>query len=341
MLKATYYGGERTIGVGECIPVSPGRGEVQVKIAYCGICGTDLHLFHGKMDHRMHLPQVFGHEVSGTVAEVGTDVTGYKPGDPVTVRPLAPCGDCPACHAGNSHICQKLKFIGIDQPGGLQALWTVPADTLHRLPADLPLRMAALVEPLAVACHDVRRGRVTVGEYVVVQGGGPIGILIALVARNAGAKVLISEVNPFRLDLARELGFDAINPIEKDIVAYVNEQTKTAGADVIFEVSGSGPGAESMTKLAKVRGRIVIVAVFGQGVKVDLFQFFWRELELVGARVYQPEDFDQAIVFTASGVLPLDRLITEVCPMEEVESALQRLESGGEVMKILVACSSE
>lgn len=339
MLKAAYYEGNQHVSVRECIPAPPGPGEVQVKIAYCGICGTDLHLFHGKMDHRMQLPQVFGHEVSGTVAAIGPDVEGFSEGEPVTVRPLAPCGDCPACKAGNSHVCQRLKFIGIDRPGGLQALWTVPAYTLHRLPKSMSLRTAALVEPLAVACHDVHRGRVQAGEYVVVQGGGPIGILIALVAREAGGHVLISEVNPFRLQLARELGFETLNPVERDIVAYVNEKTKTAGADVVFEVSGSTAGSQTMTKLAKVRGRIVIVAVFGQSVSVDLFQFFWRELELAGARVYEPADFEKAIALLEQGALPLDKLISEVRPMEETQAAIEQLESGGSVMKVLVECS--
>jgi (R,R)-butanediol dehydrogenase/meso-butanediol dehydrogenase/diacetyl reductase len=339
-MKAAYYEGNRHVAVRECIPVPPGPDEVQVKIAYCGICGTDLHLFHGKMDHRIQLPQVFGHEVSGTVATVGENVTDFAPGDPVTVRPLAPCGGCPACLAGNSHICQRLKFIGIDRPGGLQAFWTVPSYTLHRLPLGLSLKTAALVEPLAVACHDVRRGKVQPNEYVVVQGGGPIGILIALVAREAGGKVLISEVNPFRLQLVRDLGFEALNPMEQDIVAHVNERTNTAGADVIFEVSGSVAGSQSMTKLAKVRGRIVIVAVFGQSVNVDLFQFFWRELELAGARVYEPADFEEAISLLQRGVLPLDKLISEVCSLEDTQTSIERLESGGNVMKILVKCST-
>jgi 2-desacetyl-2-hydroxyethyl bacteriochlorophyllide A dehydrogenase len=339
VLKAAFYEGDRRLSVRECVPVAPAPDEVQVKIAYCGLCGTDLHLFHGKMDHRMQLPQVFGHEVSGTVAVFGAEVQGFSVGDPVTVRPLAPCGDCPACRAGNSHVCQRLKFIGIDRPGGLQALWTVPASTLHRLPKGMSLRTAALVEPLAVACHDVQRGRVQPGDYVVVQGGGPIGILIALVAREAGARVLVSEVNPFRLQLARDFGLDALNPAEKDIVAYVNEETATAGADVVFEVSGSTAGSQTMTKLAKVRGRIVIVAVFGQSVNVDLFQFFWRELEMVGARVYEPRDFDQAIALLAQQKLPLDQLISEVCSMEDTQAAIERLDSGGSVMKILVECA--
>lgn len=339
MLKAAYYEGNRSIRVGNCISTPPSAGQVQIRVSHCGICGSDLHLFHGDMDHRVRVPQVFGHEMSGAIAAVGEDVKGFAPGDHVTVRPLDPCGACPACQAGNSHVCQRLKFIGIDAPGALQALWTVPAHTLHRLPESLPLQKAALVEPLAVACHDVRLAGVKAGEYVVIQGGGPIGMLIAIVARSAGARVLISEMNPFRLKLARELGFDAVNPTETDIVKYVTDQTRTAGADVVFEVSGSAAGAESMTQLARVRGRIVIVAIFSQIPKVNLFQFFWRELRLLGARVYEPEDFERAIALAASGSLPLDRLISEVQPLEGLDTALHRLESGGEVMKILIQCS--
>lgn len=338
-MKAAYYEGNQKIRVDACAPVAPARGQVQIQVSHCGICGSDLHLFQGHMDHRVHVPQVFGHEMSGTISAVGEGVSGFANGDHITVRPLDPCGACPACSAGNSHVCQRLKFIGIDAPGALQALWTVPAHTLHRLPASLSLQQAALVEPLSVACHDVRLAGVQSGDYVVVQGGGPIGILIALVARHAGATVLITEVNPFRLKLASELGFDALNPKEADVAEYVTGRTGTAGADVVFEVSGSAAGAEMMTRLARVRGRIVIVAIFSQPPNVNLFQFFWRELRLIGARVYEPQDFEQAISLAASGALPLSRLITEVCGLEDLEPALRRLQSGGKVMKILVRCS--
>ncbi|HTV56318.1 MAG TPA: alcohol dehydrogenase catalytic domain-containing protein [Terriglobia bacterium] len=338
-MKAAYYEGNRTIRIDACAPVAPAAGQVQIQVSHCGICGSDLHLFHGDMDHRVHIPHVFGHEMAGTILKVGEGVGGFAPGDPVTVRPLDPCGTCPACRAGNSHVCQRLKFIGIDAPGALQTSWTVPAHTLHRLPASLSLHDAALVEPLAVACHDVRLAGVEAGEYVVVQGGGPIGTLIALVCQHEGARALITEVNPFRLKLAHEFGLDALNPKEADVVKHVTDQTGTAGADVVFEVSGSPGGAELMTKLARVRGRIVIVAIFSEVPRVNLFQFFWRELRLLGARVYEPQDFEKAIALIASGSLPLPRLVTEVCPLEDLESALHRLESGGQVMKILVRCS--
>jgi 2-desacetyl-2-hydroxyethyl bacteriochlorophyllide A dehydrogenase len=338
-MQAAFFEGNQSITVGACLPVEPGPGHVQIRVAFCGICGTDLHLFHGAMAHRLTLPHVMGHEMSGTVEAVGPHVDGWRAGDRVTVRPLDPCGNCPACAAGHSHICQNLKFIGIDTPGALQGLWTVPAHTLHRLPDGLSLRQGAMVEPIAVACHDVRMGEVKPGETAVVIGGGPIGVLISLVAQARGARVLMAEVNPFRIALARELGIDAVDPKAVDLVALVNDRTAGAGADVVFEVSSSVAGVELMTKLPRTRGRIVVVAIFGEPPKVDLFRFFWRELRLTGARVYEPEDFEAAIALAASGKLPLDRLITGVVPLEELSAAFHRMEGGGDVMKILVACS--
>jgi len=340
-MQAAYFEGNRTLRVGEGAAVEPGPGQVRIEVAFCGICGTDLHLYHGAMAQRLTLPHVMGHEMTGRIAALGAGVTGWKAGDRVTVRPLDPCGMCPACAAGHSHICHNLKFIGIDTPGALQGSWTVPAHTLHRLPEGLTMREGALVEPVAVACHDVRMSGLARGEQAVVIGGGPIGILVALVARARGGRVLMAEVNPFRLQLARELGIEAANPLETDIVALVNERTGGAGADVVFEVSGSGAGADLMTKLPRTRGRIVVVAIYGEAPKVDLFRFFWRELKLAGARVYEAEDFEQALELAAAGELPLEKLITDVVPLGRVEEALQRMEGGGACMKILVDCAGE
>jgi (R,R)-butanediol dehydrogenase/meso-butanediol dehydrogenase/diacetyl reductase len=335
-MQAVFYEGDQVISVGECTPVTPGPDEVQLKVSHCGICGTDLHIYHGVMDQRVTFPQIMGHEVSGTVAAIGEGVEGFAVGDPVAVMPLDPCGDCPACDAGHSHICQNLKFLGIDTPGAFQSFWTVPAHTLHHLPGNLSLQHGAMIEPLAVACHDVRMGNVKSGEYTVVLGGGPIGTLLALVARDAGANVLLSEINPFRLELARGLGLDAFNPMEGDLAAYVNEQTGGAGADIVFEVTGSKAGAAVMTELPRTRGRIVIVGIFGQAPEVDLFRFFWRELQLLGARVYESEDFAQAIQLAAAEAIPLDKIITDVHPLNELKAGFQQMESGGAVMKILL-----
>ncbi|RME70657.1 MAG: Zn-dependent alcohol dehydrogenase [Chloroflexi bacterium] len=335
-MTAVFYHGNRRITVGNCTPIDPGPNEVQIKVAYSGICGTDLHIFHGLMDQRVHLPQIMGHEMSGIVQAVGADVQHLHIGDPVTVMPLVPCGQCPACRAGHQHICHHLKFLGIDTPGAFQSFWTVPAQTVYRLPPSLSLQHGALVEPLAVACHDVRLGEVKPGDYVVVIGGGPIGMLIALVAREYGARVVVADINPYRVSFAQMLGFQAVNPQEQDLIAFVQQETDTAGADVVFEVSGSSAGAKMMTQLLRTRGLAVVVAIFGQSPPIDLFRIFWRELRLKGVRVYEPEDFRQAISLAASTKLPLEKLITAVRPLNQLQAGLEEMEQGGGNMKILL-----
>lgn len=336
MSQAAFYIGDQTIENGRCTPQPPRPHEVQIAVSHVGICGTDLHIYHGVMDKRVNFPQIMGHEMSGTVAAIGQEVTGFAIGEAVTVRPLDPCNECPACRAGHSHICHNLKFLGIDTPGAMQSYWTVPAHALHKLPSTLSLAHGALIEPLAVACHDVRLGGVEAGDYVVVLGGGPIGILIALVAQLAGANVLVSEINPFRIALAKKLGLKAIDPRTRDLPAYVEEQTGGVGADVVFEVTASQAGAKVMTEIARTRGRIVLVGIFGQPTAVDLFRFFWRELKLIGARVYEPLDFEKAISLAASGELPLSEIISDIRPLAELQASFQAMESGGQVMKILL-----
>ena len=338
-MKAIFYEGNKGISVGPCVPVAPHAGQVQIRVSHCGICGTDLHIYYGHMDHRVKMPQTLGHEMSGTIEVLGEGVSDWKVGDRVTVRPLDHCGNCPACKAGHSHICQKLKFIGIDTPGAMQALWTVPAHTLHRLPEGISMAHSALIEPIAVACHDVRLGEVKPGEYCVVLGGGPIGVLVALVAKSKGARVIVSEINPFRLDLLRDMGLEAVDPREVDLVKLVNEATGDAGADVVFEVSGSTAGAELMTKLPRTRGRIVIVAIFAQPTPVNLFSFFWREVRLLGARVYEPEDFDEAITLLAAGEVPFTKIITGIYPLSQLKQGFEQMATGGNVMKILLDCA--
>lgn len=336
LITAAHYRGDKTFTVDKIEAEAPGAGQVQIRIAYCGICGTDLHVYHGNMDGRVGFERVIGHEMSGVVEALGDGVTGFAPGQKVVVRPLDHCGECPACKAGHQHICHKLKFLGLDTNGAMQELWTVPAHTLHVLPDDLPLDHAALIEPVAVACHDVRLSGLQPGEDVVVIGGGPIGILVAMVARDAGAKVLISEVNPHRLAIAQKLGFDTINPVEADLVATVNARTGDKGADVVFEVSGTQPGVDAMTAVAATKARIVMVAIHAQKPQIDLFQFFWRELKLIGVRVYEGEDYEKAISVIRSGGVDADTIITDVSPLESIQAAFEALDQSPTAMKSLI-----
>ncbi len=335
-ITAAYYRGGKSFAVEQAQATDPGPGEAAIRVAYCGICGTDMHVYHGNMDARVGLNRVIGHEMSGVVEAVGEGVDTVEPGQKVVVRPLDHCGECPACKRGHQHICQNLKFLGLDTDGAMQEIWSVPAHTLHVLPDGLRMDHAALIEPVAVACHDVRLSDLQPGEDVVVIGGGPIGILVAMVARAASGNVVISEVNPNRLAIAEKLGFDTINPIETDLVSTINARTGDKGADVVFEVSGTQPGVDAMTAVAATRARIVMVAIHAQKPQIDLFQFFWRELQLIGARVYEPEDYEKAIAVVASGGVDADVVITDVSPLADIQAAFEALDRSPTAMKSLI-----
>ena len=335
-IAAAFYRGEKRFTVEQIAPTAPGPDEISIRTAFCGICGTDMHVYHGNMDARVGFERIIGHEMSGTVDAIGESVTGVSVGQKAVVRPLDHCGDCPACNAGHTHICHKLKFLGLDTNGAMQEIWTVPAHTVHILPDDMVLDHAALIEPIAVACHDVRLSAIKPGEDVVVIGGGPIGVLVAMVAREAGGNVVISEVNPHRLAIASKLGFDTLNPAETDLAAAINTRTGDKGADVVFEVSGTQPGVDAMTAVAATRARIVMVAIHAQKPQIDLFQFFWRELRLIGARVYEPEDYEKAISLVANGAIDAGTVITDISPLSDIQAAFEALDRSPTALKSLI-----
>ena len=337
-MTAAQYIGNKSFEVGLGSEIGPGPGEVRLDVGFVGICGTDMHIYHGVMDKRVGPPQVIGHEMSGVVAEIGTGVDGFVVGERVVVRPLDYCGECPACDAGHSHICHNLKFMGIDSPGALQSSWTVKSRTLHKLPDNVTMQQGALIEPLSVACHDVTRSRLAAGEKAVVLGGGPIGQLIAQVARGIGADVMISEVSDVRREFAENSGVRTVNPMEQDLQAAVQEWTGGKGADVVFEVTGVRPAVETMTEIAAVRGRICMVAIHSEAPPVNLFHFFWKELEMVGARVYEAADFEQAIAMVANGDLDLEPFITSINSIDDVAKAFSGMDGNPAGMKALIQC---
>jgi (R,R)-butanediol dehydrogenase/meso-butanediol dehydrogenase/diacetyl reductase len=337
-MQAACYMGDRTLAVLERERVAPGPGEVEIEVAYTGICGTDLHIFHGAMDARVHLPAVLGHEMSGTISALGDGVASWAAGDRVTVMPLDWCGTCPACLAGHSHVCQRLNFLGIDSPGSMQRFWNVPERALVALPAELALEAAALAEPTAVAVHDVRRSGLEPGERAIVVGGGPIGLLIALVARAAGGEVLVLELSAERRALAESLGLRCCDPTDGDLQELLEEWTGGAGASVGFEVSGAVAGLETAIQALAVRGRLVVVAIHATPPPVNLFRVFWRELTLIGARVYERADFAEAVELLASGAVPVAPLITRIDQLADVASAFETLEAG-RAMKLLIDCA--
>ncbi|QCX40350.1 zinc-binding dehydrogenase [Aureibaculum algae] len=337
-MRATQYEGNKTFTVVEREIEAPKEGEVRIKVAYVGVCGTDVHIYHGMMDKRVKMPETIGHEMSGIIDVVGAGVTGFSVGEKVVVRPLDDRLVQPS-DKGFNHICAKLKFIGIDSPGAMQQYWNVPAFTLHKLKQETDLKLAALIEPLSVATHDVRMSGLVAGETAVVLGGGPIGLLVAMVAKEAGANVIVSEVNEKRIAKAKELGLNAVSPLKIDLVEYVREQTEGRLADVVFEVAGVQPALDVMCEVAGIRGRIVMVAIHGQKKEVDLFKFFWKELKLIGARVYEKEDYEKSIALITTNKLPFEDMITDVQPLSNIQKVFENIDNNPDGMKVLMDCT--
>ncbi len=250
---------------------TPGPGEVTVQARFTGLCGTDLHIVEGSHP-RARFPLALGHEI------VGESRSGPYTGQTVLVDPLLPCGRCVACGMGASNACANLRLIGIDRDGAMAGQVVVAEDRLHPIPAAIPDEVAPLAEPLAVAVHAVRRVPPLLGECVVVVGGGPVGLLIAHVARRAGAIVHVAETAPARRAVAGSMGLrllDADAP-----VADVERLTGGRMASVVFDAAAAPPVAAMLTQLVRPGGTIAIVGTYGRSTPLDLQAVMFKELAI-------------------------------------------------------------
>lgn len=274
-MKAGMYISEKNVIVGELDKPVVKQGEALIKVSSAGICGTDMMIYFGKHP-RAKAPLVMGHEFSGVIEEINGEST-FNVGDRIVVEPTMSCGKCDACISGNTHVCRTLGLIGIDNHGGYAEYVAVPLHRLHKVPDALSDAHAALAEPVAVGIHTVRRSNVKVGDTVVILGAGPIGLLIALTAKLAGAnKIFISDISPYRLKTAEELGFIALDGRKVDVVEEVKAATNGVGADVVFEVAGNNITANQMIHVCRTQGQIVVVSVYKQPPTIDLAAMHFR-----------------------------------------------------------------
>ena len=334
MMRAAFYEGARTFRTGTAAMPVAGPDEALLRVRRVGICGTDLHIFQGHLDHRVPRGGVIGHETFAEVVEAPAQ-SGFKAGERVVVEPLQFCGACRACKMGGYYLCHNLKVLGVDLPGGMREYWNVPAARLLRVPDSLTDDHAALIEPLSVATHDVTRAKVGEGDAVLVFGGGPIGTLIALVARHRGARVVVAEVNAFRIEMLKGLGLDTVGP-DRDLGTFVDDWTGGGGVDVAFEGTGNPKAVRVMTDVVRVWGTVSIVAIHSEPMPVNLYQMFARELNMHGSRLYAREDWEEAIRLAASGAVPVGPLVSRKIPLEALQEGMEQALGGGPVMKVLV-----
>jgi 2-desacetyl-2-hydroxyethyl bacteriochlorophyllide A dehydrogenase len=319
-MTALVWEGPRDVRARQVEVPHAGPGESLLAPAFGGICGSDLHIYEG--EHPRARPgAILGHEFVGTVRSPGGS---FAPGSAVFVNPMLACGECAACLAGRTQACLRMRAIGVDRPGGLAELVAVPDEQLLALPAGIDLRRAALIEPLAVAVRAVRRSRVGAAMPTLVVGCGPVGLLTALCARAAGASVSVAEPAGERRRLATAVGFEVV------------DEPAASAAEVVFDAAGKASLAARLPGWVRPGGRLVVIAAYQpEPVPFPLLELMFRELEVIGSRVYRREDIEAAIEIVASESLPLDDLITSVVGIEEAPEAFDLLRSGA-AMKILV-----
>ncbi|MFP7478926.1 zinc-dependent alcohol dehydrogenase [Terribacillus saccharophilus] len=332
-MQAGTYIGLETLSVEQRKIPSPGKGEALIKIAYAGICGTDMMIYQGKHP-RAKAPLIMGHEFSGTIEALGSE-SCFSKGDKVVIEPTLSCGTCKACEAGQHQVCKYLKLIGIDMDGGFASFAVVPINKLIKAP-DVELSHAALTEPLAVAVHTIKRSGLQIGNTIIILGGGPIGLLIGLVAKQAGAgEVLISDISPYRLSKAKELGFTAIDARTESVAEIVNAKTDGKMADIVFEVAGNQITANQMTELVRIQGKIMVVSVYKQAPAVDLAIMHFKELSILTTRCYSKDDFKTAIKLITNKQVNVEPLISHKLPLSRLEEGFKFMQNPEAALKIL------
>lgn len=306
----------------------PAPGEVLVRVAAAGVCGTDRHLLKGEFLGRP--PVILGHEFSGTVEAVGEGVTTHKVGDRVACDPNIACGACPSCLNGRINLCENLVAVGVHRDGGFATFSTFPAHRALPLPKGLSLRDAALSEPLACCLHALDIGAPRPGERVTILGGGVIGLLCLQLARLAGAEALLVTRSPHRRRIAEEIGATTVGAAEEAAEVFPR------GADLVLECAGVAETVAEAPRLAARGGRVVIVGVLARGetVPIEPFDLLVREVDLRMAFV-NPFTQTRALALLAGGAIKAAPLVTREVGREELPAILAEKPGPAEV-KVLV-----
>ena len=321
--------GAGNISFGERPEPSAGPGEVLIRVAYAGVCGTDLKIRSG--DYWSNPPVVLGHEYSGYVAETGEGVTDLEPGDPVVSETAqVVCGKCEYCLSGNFLMCDERLSIGYGTDGAFGDFIAVRRAIVHKVPKGVTMREAAMCEPAAVALHAVfDYASVKPTDTVVVFGPGTIGQLVAQVVKSMGARVILcgTRQDAFRLQIAFGMGVETVETGGEELERHVNTVTGGKGADWIFECSGAAPAVSQALRCLKKQGVLVQVGLTKPGIEIDYGLVAMRELTIRGAFGHRNANWTQALHMMAEKKLDVRPLITDVFPFEEWESAFDKAQN--------------
>lgn len=334
-MKAGILYDDRDIRVGDAPDPRIGPDEVLIATRHAGICGTDLHIYRGEFHSRVAYPAIPGHEFGGIVEEVGKNVKGFQAGDRVVVDPILSCHSCPACLLGHLNACRTLKLLGIDLDGGFGQYVAAPANRVYRLPDSIPMPFAPMVEMYGLGHHVLQRGQVQPGETVAILGAGKLGlsVLDVLCHSASTAMTIVTDLQPFRLETARQLGADyAINVTQEDPVERVMEITQGVGVDCVIEAVGhyhivegqEAPLAQAV-HMIRTGGRIVTAGLGEQLSAVHFKTLVLKEAKIIASRVTLGE-FPRAMRLMANGLLHPELLVTHQLAMRDVTTAFEKVD---------------
>ncbi|MHC1786277.1 MAG: zinc-dependent alcohol dehydrogenase family protein [Christensenellales bacterium] len=321
-MKAAVYYGPHDLRVMEVPLPTCGPEDVLVQIAYCGVCGTDHHIYHGD-GGAVDVPvgTIIGHEFSGIIQEVGSQVIGLRPGDRVSADPNQWCGACYFCLNGKAHFCEHMKGYGTTYPGGFAQYLSIPSKQVHLLPEELDLKTGSQCETTSCCVNGIDLCRIKAGANVLIIGAGPIGLMMLQLVRSAGAgKIVVSELLANKRSLAMKLGADlAIDPTQEDLPALLAREM--VNVDCVIEAAGTKATQAAAIDLA---GKAATVMLFGlvppqTTLTIKPFEIFNRELTITSSFI-NPYTFDRAIRLLANKRVQLDEVITDIVPLEDINS---------------------
>jgi L-iditol 2-dehydrogenase/threonine 3-dehydrogenase len=319
----------------------PGKlkdNEILLRIKRIGVCGSDIHVFHGKHPATPY-PVVQGHEYSAIVEAIGKNVTKVKPGMRATARPQLVCGECGPCKRGQYNACQSLKVQGFQAPGVAQDLFIVPEDRIVAFPDSMTLEQGAMIEPAAVGAHSTNRVSGMKGKNVVVAGAGTIGNLVAQFAKARGAsKVMITDVSDFRLNIAKECGIEGTLNVKKDSFEEgVKSFFGNEGFQIGFEAAGVQSSLDVLMQFVEKGGQVVILGVYSQNPVVNMFYLGEHELNVFGSMMYLHEDYEAAVEMISSGKIVTTPLLSRSFPFKSYIDAYKFIEEQGDKsMKVMI-----
>ena len=325
------------------VPTPPvGPEDVLIAVKACGICGSDIHGMDGSTGRRIP-PIIMGHEAAGIIAEVGSQVVGWRPGDRVTFDSNIYCGKCYFCRQGLGNLCEKRRVLGVScteyrQDGAFAEYVVVPQQCLYALPDGLTFERATLVEPLSIALHAVGRPKIRLGDSAAVVGAGMIGLMLVQVLRASGCGTIISlDLLPRRLELARHLGADVgLQADAPDVQAEVREHTNGRGADLVFEAVGIAPTLKLAVGCARKGGTVTLVGNLAAEANLPLQATVTRELTLYGS-CQSAGEYPACLELLARGLIQVDPLISAIAPLHEGPTWFARLRQGdAELVKVVL-----